>query len=185
MLSAGRLAAYATHRPLAVATRCRRATRTPACIRAPSRAASASGNSSASHATAATNSTHTPMNTKHRSTSSISIDVGEAREKRGERVDQDAVGQHAPAAEPVGEIAAEQPEDAAGERRNVEQPADPHLKLRRSGRGARQLQQRGPHDERQHQDFVDVEREADGGDGADQPLHRRQPSAESLSCVMS
>ena len=74
---------------------------------------------------------------------------------------QDAPGQHAPAAEAIGEIAAEQPEDAAGKRRDVEQPPDPHLELRRARRGAGQLEQRRPDDQRQHQHLVDVEREAD------------------------
>ena len=90
-------------------------------------------------------------------------------------INQDAVGQHAPPAEPIGEIPAEQAENASRKRRDVEQPAHPHLKLRRAGRRACQLQQRRPDDERQHQDFVDVEGESDGGDGADQPLHGRQP----------
>ena len=115
----------------------------------------------------------------------------EPGQERRERVDQDAVGQHAAAAEAVGQVAAEQAEDAAGERRDVEQPPDPHLELGRAGHGAGQLEQRRPHDQRQHQEFVDVEREADRGDGADQPLDRRQRcwsrigSLHVLHCVCS
>jgi hypothetical protein len=57
----------------------------------------------------------------------------------------------------------------------VKQPANPHLELRRARRRARQLEQRRPDDERQHEDFIDIERETDGGNRADHPLHRRQP----------
>src|SRR5262245_10263620 len=73
--SAGRLAAYATHSPLAVAT-----SRPPSDENAwvyPSTRSRrlGSGKSAASHATAATNSTDKPTNTKHRNTNSIPIDV--------------------------------------------------------------------------------------------------------------
>ena len=98
----------------------------------------------------------------------------EPGQERGERIEKDAERQDAPAPEQIGQIPAEQTEDPAGERRNIEQPPDPHLVLGRSRRGADELQQRRPDDERQHQDLVDVEREADRGDRADQPLGWRE-----------
>ena len=100
----------------------------------------------------------------------------EARYEGGDGVDQDAVGQHAPPSEAIGQIPAEQAEDTAGKRGDVEHPPDPHLILGRSRHRARQLQQGRTDNERQHQDFVDVEGEADRGNRADQPLDRRQPS---------
>ena len=54
--------------------------------------------------------------------------VDRGREAGGERregVEQDAPGQHAPAPETIGQVAAEQPEDAAEDRRPVEQVARP------------------------------------------------------------
>src|SRR6185436_8758072 len=90
--------------------------------------------------------------------------------ERREGVEQDAPHQHAPAAEDVGQVAAEQAEGAAGERRHPEEPAPPRDELRTARRHAQQLQHRGPRDERQHQQLVDVEGETEGGDEADQPL---------------
>ena len=95
----------------------------------------------------------------------------EAGGERRERVEQDAPDQHAPPAEAVGQVAAEQAEDAAGERRHVEQQAHPGVERRACpARTPSSSTQRRPHDQRQHQQLVDVEREAERGDDADQPL---------------
>ena len=59
-----------------------------------------------------------------RKKSSHSIEVDEAGGERREGVEQDAPGEHAAAAEPVGEIAAEQTEDAA-ERPRAHRTASP------------------------------------------------------------
>ena len=61
------------------------------------------------------------------------------------------------------------------DRRHVQQRADPVVDRRGcSARTPQQLRQRRPHDERQHQQLVGVEREAERGDRADQPLQRRE-----------
>ena len=99
---------------------------------------------------------------------------GEARGHRGERVDQDAPHQHAAPAEAVGQVAADQPERAADQRRDPEEHADPEIEAGRARLGAGQLADRGSDDERRHEDFVDVEGEPEGGNGADQPLQGGQ-----------
>jgi hypothetical protein len=63
-----------------------------------------------------TNSTDTPTNVVQRKKSSIRCRGREAGGERRERVEQDAPHQNAPAAEDVGQVAAEQAEGAAGER---------------------------------------------------------------------
>ena len=75
----------------------------------------ASGNSSASQATAATNSTQTPMNVRHRRTSSIRRDVAKPAAHAEKRVEQDAPDEHAAPAQAVGQVPAEQAEHAAGD----------------------------------------------------------------------
>ena len=57
------------------------------------------------------------------------------------------------------------------------------LTARLFGRDAEQLRERRPHDERQHQQLVGVEREAERGDAADQPLQRRQSARRVASVV--
>ena len=99
---------------------------------------------------------------------------GEAGGERRERVEQDAPHQHAAPPEEVGQVAAEQAEGPSRERRHPEQPADPGVELGAARRRAEQLQQRRPRDQRQHQQLVDVEGEAEGGDEADQPLGEGQ-----------
>ena len=101
-----------------------------------------------------------------------------------ERVNEDAVGQDAAASEAIGEVAANQPEDATGKGGDIEQASHPHLKLRGTWRGAGQFEQRRTYDQRQHQNFVDVEGEANRGDRADQPLNRRQPPRELYRSVL-
>ena len=49
-------------------------------------------------------------------------------------------------------------------------PSFPSEEFRRSRLNARDIQQSGFGNQRQHQQLVDVEQEANGGDEADQPL---------------
>ena len=99
---------------------------------------------------------------------------GEAGGHRRERIDQNAPHQHAAPAEPVGQVAADQAECAADQRRDPEEHADPEIEAGRAGFLAGQLANRRSDHERRHQDFVDVERETEGGNRADQPLQRSQ-----------
>ena len=63
----------------------------------------------------------------------------------------------------VGQIAAEQPEDPARDGGNVEQVADPLVDQRAAGGTWSSSDERRPHDERQHQQLVGVERESERG----------------------
>ena len=108
---------------------------------------------------------------------------GKSGRERRAGVDQDAEGQDTPAAKQIGQVAAEQPEDAAGEGRDIKQAAHPHLELRRPGRGSCELDQRRPDNQRQHQNLVDVEREADRGHRADQPLDGREARSDAVHCT--
>ena len=103
---------------------------------------------------------------------------GESGKECRERVQQDAPHQHAAAAEQVGEVAAEEAEHAARDRGHIQQGADPFVDLQAVGGDAKQFRKRGPRDERQHQKLVGVEREAKGGDRANQPLQRGQSSRD-------
>src|SRR4029450_8370179 len=87
-----------------------------------------------------------------------------------ERVEQDAPYEHAPSPEAIGEVAAEQAEGAAEDRRHPEEHPDPEIEIGHARLVAGELADGGPDDERGHQDFVDVEGEAESGNGADQPL---------------
>ena len=99
---------------------------------------------------------------------------GVAGGQRRERVEQDAPHQHAAASEQIGEVTAQQAEDAAGHRGDVLQRPDPRIDLEAVRRHAEQIGERRPHDERQHQQFVAIEREAERRHAADDPLHRGQ-----------
>ena len=67
------------------------------------------------------------------------------------------------AAEAVGEVAAEQAEDASGDRR-VRRAADPVIDSGAPGGAAEQFGERRPHDQRQHQQLIGVEGEAERRD---------------------
>src|SRR6185295_11679513 len=97
-----------------------------------------------------------------------------ARGERRERVEQDAPDEHPPPAEDVGEIPAEQAEDAARHGGHVEDDAHPIVDGGAVGRHVQQLDERRPHDERQHQQYVRIEREPDRGHDRDEPLQRRE-----------
>src|SRR5262249_29710848 len=58
--------------------------------------------------------------------------------------------------------------------RHVEQRSDPRVHRRMRRRHVEQIDERRPHDERQHQQHVRVEGEPDGSGDADGPLQRRQ-----------
>jgi hypothetical protein len=94
--------------------------------------------------------------------------------ERSERVDQDAPDQHAAASKEVGEVSTDQSEDAACDGGHVLHRPDPRIDGKAIGFGAEEFRERWPHDERQHQQFVGVEGEAQGGDSADGPLQWRQ-----------
>ena len=130
---------------------------------------------------AATNSTQTPMNVVQRSTSSHVRLVEKPAANADKRVEQDAPRQHAAAAEAIGEVAAEQAEDAAADRRHVEQQPDPVVDTRGCRARARRVRSAPADDQRQHQQLVGVEREADRGNDADEPLDGREP----VRCVHS
>ena len=104
----------------------------------------------------------------------------EARGKDREGVEHDAPDEHAPASEPIGQIAAKQSKNAAGDRGDPEQHANPLVVRGRAWRGVDKFAQRRRDDERQHQHDVRVERETDRGDCADEPLNGRQPRGRCL-----
>ena len=89
-------------------------------------------------------------------------------------VEKNAPDEHAPPAEHVGEVAAEQSEDPARHCGQIEENARPVVDQRTGGRDVQQFAERRPHDERQHQQFVRIERESDRRDDDDQPLQGRQ-----------
>ena len=70
--------------------------------------------------------------------------------ERGERVEQNTPGEHAASAETIGEITAEQTEDAARDGRHIEQNAEPSSELRRARLNAAEFEQGRPQDQRQH-----------------------------------
>ena len=90
-----------------------------------------------------------------------------------ERVQQNAPRQNPPSSEPVGEIAAQQAEDAPEDGRDEKQNPDPVRIFGRARADVDQVGERRTDDQRQHQQFVGVERKPDRGDDADQPLGRR------------
>ncbi len=87
-----------------------------------------------------------------------------------EGVEEDAPCEDAAAAEAVGEPAAEEAEDTAGDGRDEEEEAGPFLVFRGADGELAEGEEGGLDDQRQHEEFVDVEREADAGDDADEPL---------------
>ena len=60
------------------------------------------------------------------------VTLGGTGKERGNRVQQNAVGEDAAASKPVGEIAPEYADNPSGKSGHVEQTPYPHLKLRRS-----------------------------------------------------
>jgi hypothetical protein len=104
------------------------------------------------------------MNVVHRSSRSMPADVANpdaSAEKAYSRM---------PPAEPIGQIAAQQAEDAARDRRHVKQQSYPIIEVRSSRLNLGQIHEGRPHDERQHQQRIGVEGEAYGGYRADHPL---------------
>jgi hypothetical protein len=99
---------------------------------------------------------------------------GKAGRERAESVEQDAPHEHAPPAEQIGEVTPEQPEDASSHGRHKLDVSDPFVDEGAVRRDAQQLGEPGPHDQRQHQQLVGVEEEADGGNDHDEPLHERE-----------
>ena len=87
-----------------------------------------------------------------------------------ECVEEDAPCEDAAAAEAVGEPAAEEAEDAAGDGGDEEEETGPFLVFRGADGELAEREKGGLDDQGQHEEFVDVEREADAGDDADEPL---------------
>ena len=118
---------------------------------------------------------------------------GKPRQERRERIEQNAVGENAASAPQIGQIATEQAKHTTGERRHEKQRAGPagvalaagapqpqRLSLRhpaghqfRHGRLA-QFRDGRLDDQRQHQQFVDVKREAERRDRTYEPTGERQ-----------
>jgi hypothetical protein len=111
------------------------------------------------------------MNVVQRSNQQRADRGDQSRRQSRKGVQQDAPHQHAAAAQAVGKISAQQAEDAARHRGDVEQQAHPVIEVRRARLHLGDLHQGRPHDQRQDQQGVGIEREADGGHGADDPLH--------------
>jgi hypothetical protein len=95
---------------------------------------------------------------------------GVAGGARRERVEQDAPDEHAPSAQAVGEVAAEEAEDAPRHRRHVEHEVPPPGELGAAELHAAEVVEGAREDERQHQELVGVEREADRRDDGDEPF---------------
>ena len=148
----------------------RRSTRTPACSRARARAARVGKQLRQPGDRGDELDAHADERGASAGPSSIDMFGREAGEEGRERVEQDAPGEHAAAAEPVGQVAAERPKmpPAMAGTQNIRAR---HVLNSCAARAAmrQQLRQRRRQDQRQHQQLVDVEREADGGDDQDQP----------------
>ena len=114
------------------------------------------------------------MNVVERNTNSM-IDIRRMpRRKRRQRVNHNAPSKHPPAAQPIGQISAQQSKNSTRHRRHKEQHPRPKRKLFAARLDAK-LHQRRPKNQRQHQQFIDIERKPDRRNDADQPLHERQP----------
>ena len=82
-------------------------------------------------------------------------------------------------AQAIGEIAAEQTEGAANQRGDVEQQANPVVERGIARRERPERGQRGAQHEREHQHFIQVERETQRRHSADQPLDGPQARGRS------
>ena len=87
-----------------------------------------------------------------------------------EGVEEDAPCEDAAAAEAVGEPAAEEAEDTAGDGWDEEEEPGPFLVFRGADGELAEGEEGWLDDQGQHEEFVDIEREADAGDDADEPL---------------
>jgi hypothetical protein len=88
----------------------------------------------------------------------------------GERIDENAVGENAAAAETIGQVSAPQAAKATDQWWNPEQVSGPIAVVGRARFEMAEFDERGLEDERADQDDVDVEEKAHGGDGADGPF---------------
>src|SRR6266851_1804371 len=97
-----------------------------------------------------------------------------ARGERGKGVDQDAPKQDAPAAKEVRQVTSEQAESATNYSREVEKQSDPKIELWIPRLEIPQYSQCGTQNNRQDNEFIEIECKAEGGDSADEPLDRCQ-----------
>src|SRR5262249_2650540 len=93
--------------------------------------------------------------------------------KRRKCVDQNAPSEHSPPTQTVCQITAQQAEDSPGECWHEKQQAAPQGEICCTGLESK-LNQRRPQNQRQHQQFIRVEREADDLDDSDEPLDERE-----------
>src|SRR5229473_2359928 len=82
------------------------------------------------------------------------------RGKSGKAEQQYAPEQHAAAAQSIDQIPAEQTEDAPSDGGDIKEHADPMIEDRTARFGGEQLAQSRPDNQRQHQEFVRVERKS-------------------------
>src|ERR1700733_4608275 len=94
----------------------------------------------------------------------------ESRGGRRKSIDENTPGENAAAAEEVGEIAAPQTAESAGQRRDPEEVTGPVAILRRANLQMAELGQGGLENKRADQHHIDVEEKAHGRAGADGPL---------------
>ena len=90
--------------------------------------------------------------------------------KRRKGIEEDAPCQHTATTQPVRQISSEKAKHPTRQRRDVEQLAHPGAELRRSGRRPDQLLKSRPHDQGEHQQFVNIKSKTDRSNEADQPL---------------
>ena len=127
-------------------------------------------NSSASQAVAATNSTETPTKVPQRSSKNCAGSGNVRVRKSARAVKQNAPHQDAPAPQQIDQITAQQAEDAARNRRNIKENSHPLIENRGPGVRRQHFGERGPHDQRENQKRVRIERKTDGGHRTDQPF---------------
>ncbi len=99
---------------------------------------------------------------------------GEPGGKCGKRIEQNTQHEYATPSPQVGEISAHQAKHATDQKRHEEQQRLPQFEFGHPRLGTNEVLQDGPHDERHHQQFIDVEREADRRNDTHRPLDKCQ-----------
>jgi len=79
--------------------------------------------------------------------------------------------------DPVGEISAEETAEAAEQKWYEEKHADPAIELRRPGEECSEGRDRRPRDKREYYDLIGIEREAQTGNGDNNPFEHRERAA--------
>jgi hypothetical protein len=99
---------------------------------------------------------------------------GESGSPRRKRIEEDASREHGSPTEAIGEVSAEQSEDAAADRGQIEHQVPPQAELGRAELVAAESHDGGRQDERQHEQLVGVEGEPERGQDDDHPFDERQ-----------